>query len=56
MDFPWRTDPLADAVMQEFASQGALCERALAKGIESVPRAPELACSRKLGIGSEPEQ
>src|SRR5215469_2280288 len=46
VDFLWRSDPLADAVMQEFASlpEGewrALLDMALAKGIESVPSAPE---------------
>ena len=46
VDFLWRSDPLADAVMQEFASlpEGewrALLDMALAKGIESVPAAPE---------------
>ena len=46
VDFLWRADPLADAVMQEFASMPegewrALLELALAKGIESVPSAPE---------------
>jgi hypothetical protein len=45
-DFLWRTDPLADAVMQEFARMPegewrALLEQALAKGIETVPGAPE---------------
>src|SRR5579864_6268171 len=46
VDFLWRTDPPADAVMQEFASlpEGewrALLELVLAKGIENVPSAPE---------------
>src|SRR5690349_6333917 len=46
VDFLWSSDPLADAVMQEFASMPegewrALLELALAKGIESVPSAPE---------------
>jgi hypothetical protein len=46
VDFLWRTDPLADAVMQEFARMPevewrALLELALAKGIESVPSAPD---------------
>ena len=46
VDFLWRTDPLADAVMQEFSSipEGewrALLDMALAKGIESVPSAPD---------------
>jgi hypothetical protein len=45
-NFLWRTDPLADAVMQEFSRlpEGewrALLELALAKGVESVPSAPE---------------
>ncbi len=42
----WRTDPLAEAVMDEFARMPesewrALLELALAKGLEAVPRAPE---------------
>src|SRR5690349_5110229 len=46
VDFLWRTDPLADAVMEEFAripepEWRALLELALAKGIEAVPLAPE---------------
>ena len=46
VDFLWRTDPLADAVMDEFAripesEWRALLEMALAKGIEAVPHAPE---------------
>jgi hypothetical protein len=46
VDFLWRTDPLADAVMDEFAripesEWRALLELALAKGIEAVPHAPE---------------
>lgn len=46
VDFLWRTDPLADAVMEEFARMPesewrALLEVALAKGIEAVPQAPE---------------
>jgi hypothetical protein len=46
VDFLWRTDPLADAVMQEFASMPesewrALLDLALAKGIENIPSAPE---------------
>jgi len=46
VDFLWRTDPLADAVMEEFAripepEWRALLELALAKGIEAVPNAPE---------------
>lgn len=45
-DFLWRSDPLADAVMAEFAHMPesewrALLEAVLAKGIETVPRAPE---------------
>lgn len=45
-DFLWRSDPLADAVMNEFAHMPesqwrALLEIALAKGIEAVPEAPE---------------
>ena len=44
--FLWHTDPLADAVMNEFARipesrWRALLEIALAKGIEAVPDAPE---------------
>jgi hypothetical protein len=44
--FLWRTDPFAEAVMDEFArmpeSKGrALLELALVKGIEAVPDAPE---------------
>lgn len=44
-DFLWRSDPLADAVMQEFAGMPeaewrALLDLALAKGIEAVPAAP----------------
>jgi ER-bound oxygenase mpaB/B'/Rubber oxygenase, catalytic domain len=46
VEFLWRTDPLADAVMQEFASipeaeWRALLDLALVKGIENVPRAPQ---------------
>lgn len=46
IDFLWRTDSLADAVMQEFATMPegewrALLDLALTKGIESVPSAPE---------------
>ncbi len=46
VDFLWRTDLLADAVMQEFSGMPegewrALLELALAKGIESVPSAPD---------------
>jgi hypothetical protein len=46
VDLLLRTDPLADAVMQEFASMPegnwrALLDLSLAKGIESVPSAPE---------------
>jgi hypothetical protein len=46
VDFLWRADPAADAVMQEFASMPesewrALLDLALAKGIEQVPSAPE---------------
>ncbi|HKT67841.1 MAG TPA: oxygenase MpaB family protein, partial [Terriglobales bacterium] len=46
VDFLWRTDPLADAVMEEFAripeaEWRALLELALAKGIEGIPHAPE---------------
>ncbi len=42
----WRTDPLAEAVMDEFARMPesewrALLELALAKGLEAVPQAPE---------------
>jgi len=49
-DFLWRTDPPADAVMQEFASMPeaewrALLDLALAKGIEQVPSAPESLCA-----------
>lgn len=45
-EFLWRTDPLAEAVMDEFARMPeskwrALLELALAKGVESVPDAPE---------------
>lgn len=45
-DFLWRSDPLADAVMDEFARMAenewrARLELALAKGIEAVPQAPE---------------
>ncbi|HSB76622.1 MAG TPA: oxygenase MpaB family protein [Terriglobales bacterium] len=45
-DFLWRTDPLADAVMEEFARMAesdwrALLELALARGIDAVPHAPE---------------
>jgi hypothetical protein len=45
-EFLWRTDPLADAVVNEFARipesrWRALLEIALAKGIETVPDAPE---------------
>jgi hypothetical protein len=46
VDLLWRTDPLADAVMTEFARMPesqwrALLETALAQGIEAVPEAPE---------------
>src|SRR5579871_6536733 len=46
VDFLWRTDLLADAVMQEFSGMPegewrALLELALVKGIESVPSAPD---------------
>jgi ER-bound oxygenase mpaB/B'/Rubber oxygenase, catalytic domain len=46
VDFLWRTDPLADSVMDEFAripesEWRALLEMALANGIEAVPHAPE---------------
>jgi mpaB/rubber oxygenase-like protein len=46
VDFLWRTDPPADAVVQEFASMPegewrALLELVLAKGIENVPSAPK---------------
>ena len=42
----WRTDPLAEAVMDEFARMPesewrALLDLALAKGLEAVPHAPE---------------
>lgn len=42
----WQTDPLADAVMQEFAGMPesewrSLLESALARGIENVPHAPK---------------
>jgi hypothetical protein len=45
-EFLWRTDPLAEAVMDEFARMPegewrALLEVALAQGIEAVPDAPE---------------
>jgi len=45
-DFLWRTDTLADAVMDEFAHMAEsewrpLLELALIKGIDSVPNAPE---------------
>jgi ER-bound oxygenase mpaB/B'/Rubber oxygenase, catalytic domain len=44
--FLWRTDPLAEAVMDEFARMPeskwrALLEVALAQGVEAVPDAPE---------------
>jgi hypothetical protein len=44
--FLWRSDPLAENVMDEFARMPegewrALLELALAKGIDAVPRAPE---------------
>jgi hypothetical protein len=46
VDFLRRTDPLADAVMQQFSSMPeaewrALLDQALTTGIESVPAAPE---------------
>ena len=46
VDFLWRTDPPADAVMQEFAGMPdsewrALLELALVRGIEHVPSAPK---------------
>jgi hypothetical protein len=45
-EFLWRTDPLAEAVMDEFARMPeskwrALLEVALAQGVEAVPDAPE---------------
>jgi hypothetical protein len=45
-EFLWRTDPLAEAVMDEFARMPeskwrALLELALIKGVEAVPDAPE---------------
>lgn len=45
-EFLWRTDPLAEAVMDEFARMPeskwrALLELALAKGVAAVPDAPE---------------
>lgn len=45
-DFLWRSDPLADAVMDEFARMPesewrALLEVALVKGIDAVPQAPD---------------
>jgi hypothetical protein len=45
-DLLWRTDPLAEAVMDEFAHMPenewrALLELALAKGLDAVPQAPE---------------
>ena len=45
-EFLWHADPLADAVMEEFARMQesewrALLELALAQGIEQVPHAPE---------------
>jgi ER-bound oxygenase mpaB/B'/Rubber oxygenase, catalytic domain len=45
-EFLWRTDPLAEAVMDEFACMPeskwrALLEVALAQGVEAVPDAPE---------------
>jgi NADH dehydrogenase len=46
VEFLWRTDPLAEAVMEEFARMPesqwrALLEVALAKGVEAVPNAPQ---------------
>jgi hypothetical protein len=46
VDFLWRSDPLADAVVQEFAGMPeaqwrALLDLALAKGIENVPSPPQ---------------
>lgn len=45
-EFLWRTDPLAEAVMDEFARMPeskwrALLELVLVKGVEAVPEAPE---------------
>jgi hypothetical protein len=55
VEFLWRTDPLADAVMDEFARTPeskwrAMLETALAQGVEKVPHAPESlrALFRKL--------
>jgi ER-bound oxygenase mpaB/B'/Rubber oxygenase, catalytic domain len=50
IDFLWRTDPPADAVMQDFASMPesewrALLDLALAKGIDQVPAAPKSLCA-----------
>jgi hypothetical protein len=46
VDFLWRTDPLAEAVIDQFARMPesewrGLLELALAKGVEAVPHAPE---------------
>jgi hypothetical protein len=46
MEFLWSTDPLAEAVMDEFAclpesEWRALLDLALTKGLDAVPHAPE---------------
>jgi ER-bound oxygenase mpaB/B'/Rubber oxygenase, catalytic domain len=57
--FLWRTDPLADAVMEEFARlpEGewrGLLERALSQGIDAVPQAPEALRQLFLELESVP--
>jgi ER-bound oxygenase mpaB/B'/Rubber oxygenase, catalytic domain len=57
--FLWRTDPLADAVMEEFARlpEGewrGLLERALSQGIDVVPQAPEALRQLFLELESVP--
>jgi hypothetical protein len=49
-DFLWYADPMADAVMEEFARMPdaewrALLELAIAKGVEKVPGAPPSLCA-----------
>src|SRR5262245_35865099 len=58
-EFLWRTDPLADAVMDEFARMPegkwrGLLEVALAQGIEAVPHAPEALRALFLQLESTP--
>jgi hypothetical protein len=58
-EFLWRSDPLAEAVMNEFARMPesewrAMLDLALAKGIEAVPHAPEPLCALFRQLESVP--